>query len=267
MICGLVILLGTVDLEPYLATEKPQSQKTTTGLTKGTYKDEATDATPTENSHKISILPKIKQKQDLASENLPPEENQNIQQEDTPDSEVAVQSSEYRYLNNQIIETDTDIILLPEGEYPFSILLETFNEEESAIKAIPRYHQKGIYSYWVKVDIGNNRTKYRLFTGVFPTTTEAQHYLDQHKLNNKPIKPTLYSSLIGVYPDRDQLDIAYRKTANTGVVPYSLETEKGLYFLYVGAFYTYVGATAQCQDLTAAGLSCKPVKRSTLLQQ
>lgn len=266
-ICGMVLLLATVDLEPYLAPKLPQPQEIVVGLTKNAPEDKDTAAAPNEDLHNITILPEIEHKLDLESENLPPQENPAPQEENTPETEITEQSLDSKDTNNQVVETDPEIIPLPEGEYPFSILLETFNEEVSARKAIPRFREQGVSSYWVKVDLGNKRIKYRLFTGVFSTTSMAQHYLDQHNLKNKPIKPTLYSALVGVYPDKDQLDDAYRQTSNAGVVPYSLETETGLYFLYVGAFYTYLGATAQCLDLTAAGLNCKPVKRSTLPQQ
>lgn len=266
-ICGLVLLLATVDLEPYLAPKQSQPQEIMAGLTKNGPEDVDADATPDEELHKITILPEIENKQDLESENLPPQEISALQEENIPETEMIGQSLDSKDTDNQVVATNPEKNLLPEGIYPFSILLETFNEEVSARKAIPRFHEQGVSSYWVKVDLGNKRIKYRLFTGVFPTASMAKQYLAQHNLKNKPIKPTLYSALVGVYQDKDQLDAAYRQTANAGVVPYSLETEEGLSFLYVGAFYTYVGATAQCQDLTAAGLSCKPVKRSTLPQQ
>ena len=164
-------------------------------------------------------------------------------------------------ISSSLIEMEIQV--LPAGEYPFSILLETFLKQESAQQAILNYQERGISAYWVKVNLGNKVIRYRVFTGTFSTEAEAQQYLEEHKLAEKPVRPTMYSALVGVYQDKPQLIADIIKTRESGVIPYILSTTKGDYFLYVGAFYTFTGATSQCRYLEKAGLSCKPVKRST----
>jgi hypothetical protein len=162
---------------------------------------------------------------------------------------------------------DMEVTILPVAEYPFSILLETFADQEIAELAIPFYQKRGISAHWVKVDLEEKGVLYRLFTGAFSTVAEAQQYLDQKLLADKPIKPTIYSARIGTYQDKTQLTNAFIRTSATGAIPYILGTKKGAYHLYVGAFYTFMGAAAQCRELTDAGLSCEPVKRSTIPPQ
>ncbi|NOR25814.1 MAG: hypothetical protein GQ542_15785 [Desulforhopalus sp.] len=162
---------------------------------------------------------------------------------------------------------ELEVTILPEDEYPFSILLETFVEQKIAQQAILFYQKRDISAHWVKVDLGEKGIRYRLFTGIFATIPEAQHYLDQNQLFDKLIKPTYYSARVGVYQDQAQLANAFVKARDTGFIPYILGTKKAVYHLYVGAFYTYTGATSQCRALTDAGLSCEPVRRSTIPPQ
>jgi hypothetical protein len=102
---------------------------------------------------------------------------------------------------------------------------------------------------------------------VFSTVPEAEQYLNQNHLVGKLIRPTYYSARIGVYQDKAQLANAFLKTRAAGVCPYILGVKKGDYYLYVGSFYTFIGATNKCNYLVEAGLNCEPVKRSTIPQQ
>jgi hypothetical protein len=179
----------------------------------------------------------------------------------TTDGEEAFPSSSAKTPSSLI---ELRIERLPEGEYPFSILLETFTEQSIAEMAIPYYEKRGLSTHWVKVNLGEKGIQYRLFTGVFATVPQAQQYLDQNKLVDRPIKATYYAARVGVFQDIAQLASTFVKTKNAGVIPYILSTEDDDYHLYVGAFYTFIGATDQCRELHHAGLSCEPVRRSTM---
>lgn len=157
-----------------------------------------------------------------------------------------------------------EIATTPQGTYPFSILLETLNEQETAQQAIALYRNKGLAAYWVKANLGAAGVKYRLFTGMFPTETAAQTFRNMQHLTGKPIKNTAYAAQIGVFRDTKELAVAFVKTSETGVFPYILGTENGPFFLYVGAFYTTAGAESQCRELLGIGFPCKVVTRSTL---
>ncbi len=287
LLCVSAVLLATVDLEPYLGSKRtpiaqndvPPSKPETNKL-----QDKA-DATGEPDIHPMNIIdaeptinsPQLQDAQPEGTLKIPATgqaaetSNEPIAEEETAGSSLPANTGEAlkggKEGNLELISSsliDMEATILPVGEYPFSILLETFSEEPIAELAIPYYQKKGISAYLVKVDLGEKGIQYRLFTGVFATAAEAQQFLDQKQLTDKPIKPTVYSARIGSFQDKDQLANAYIKTIRTGVVPYILGTQEGIYQLYAGAFYTFIGATAQCRDLTEAGLSCEPIKRSTV---
>ncbi len=159
---------------------------------------------------------------------------------------------------------DQAITVVPEGTYPFAVLLETFDKQATAEHAVALYRGQNLVCYWVKVDLGSLGVKYRLFTGFFPSQAAAQTAISRHRLAGKPAKQTMYAARLGIFQDTHELASALAKTAAAGVSPYILGTAKGSYFLYVGAFYTAGGAENQCRDLAAQGLPCQPAIRSTL---
>ena len=282
LIWGLSILLATVDLEPYLAPDQsdisekvslPPVLKTDEPPIKtNTSKQTETNSTMISATEQTFFQPEDDKLGDLLEniitaanvEEIATEQEQTSIPPTTKVDEAAKVVEPGQTLSSPI---EMEVTILPIGEYPFSILLETFLEEEIAQQAILFYQQRDISAQWVKVDLGEKGIRYRLFTGAFSTEPEAQQYLNQNQLFNKPIKPTVYSARVGVYQDKAQLVSDFIKTRKTGIIPYILGTPKGVYHLYVGAFYTYIGATAQCRDLTGAGLSCEPVKRSTIPPQ
>lgn len=282
LMCALVLFLATVDLTPYLApdrleeqnkalaqapdktagpaqtpevidqakaqpvkTTEPKQVQTETDSVAPKAEEPATSDEPVVIADQIDTVP-------AQTDNLPAEK----------EKQVSAAGEQPKEIPSSLIELE--VMMLPVAEYPFSILLETFAEQATAELAIPYYQQRGITAHWVKVNLGAEGIRYRLFTGEFATVSEAQAYLDQEKLVDKPIKATYFSARVGVYRDKAQLAEAFVKTRETGVIPYILGTKEGDYFLYVGAFYTFIGATAQCRDLTESGLTCKPVKRSTI---
>jgi hypothetical protein len=289
LICALVVLLATVDLEPYLAPDRSditedakdaQNAKNVLLPPKsGTEEPSSeTDETKQADTHSTEIAASgpghtsaQPQSKDAQPEDTSVDKNIPGQEHTITLSQVKVEeAAEEDEDKLEIIPSpliDIEVTILPVGEYPFSILLETFAEQDIAELAIPYYQKRGISAHWVKVNLEEKGVLYRLFTGAFSTVSEAQQYLDHKQLVDKPIKPTIYSARIGTYQDKTQLTNAFIRTSATGAIPYILGTKKGVYHLYVGAFYTFIGATAQCQELTDAGLSCEPVKRSTIPPQ
>lgn len=249
--CGLVVLLATLDLEPYLA---PPEQTSRTGVKQRLAKEvqpqkseadaQLNQVQPAERQERI-----FPEQEQVVAPLVAREETAGAREETKPVPSLPI---------------ELDVTTLAVGEYPFSILLETFAEQATAEEAISFYQVRGIPAHWVKVDLGEQGIRYRVFTGVFSTMPEAKQYLTKNQLTGKPIKLTYYAARIGVYTDKGQLAEAFVKASDAGVVPYILGTQKGEYHLYVGAFYTYIGAVDQCRDLTGAGLNCEPVKRSTI---
>jgi hypothetical protein len=282
LFCGLVVLLATVDLEPYLApapslTEEeiapPPVPRT------DTVQDTAMMTGQAEETVIPGSEPNIDQDRAATGAThtpgeetppLNPEEEIAANRQQTPSPAAtpeAVPADESETGQPPAAQIELEVTILPRAEYPFSILLDTFIKRETAQQAIFFYKRRGLATHWVRVDLGEKGVRYRVFTGVFTTETEAEQYLARNQLLDKPIKPTTYAARIGVYQDKSLLASAFVKARATGFVPYILGTQNGDYFLYIGAFYTYIGAIDQCRELTAAGLSCDPVKRSTIPPQ
>jgi len=258
LICCLLVLLATIDLEPYLTQEQPDITQSDAAQPSLLLTDERPDKTDTaeESRPESSVIP-------TQTEPIGQSQVEKAQQEETlEDSTAAAPTSSSAQMPSSLIELQVE--QLPEGEYPFSILLETFTEQATAVMAVPYYAKRGLSAHWVKVNLGEEGIQYRLFTGVFATVTAAQQYLDDNKLVDRPIKATYYAARVGVFQDKAQLASTFVKTKNAGVLPYILGTQNGDYHLYVGAFYTFIGATDQCRDLRDAGLNCEPVMRSTI---
>ncbi len=259
--CGLVVFLATVDLEPYLSSGPPEVPEEV-NLPPLREKDKLPAKT---ESTAEAVTQLATQQEDLLVNKTPSTigKEMPIEQEPatTPPADLN-DNVELEQIPPAMIKME--ITVLPVGEYPYSILLETFLKPELARQALLTYQERGISAYWVKVNLGNEVIRYRVFTGTFSTAADAQLYLEQHQLSGKLIRLTNYSARVGIYNNKPQLITDFIKTRETGVVPYILRTNEDSYYLYVGAFYTYRGAVVQCHSLIKSGLGCKPVKRSTL---
>ena len=279
LICGLIILLATVDLEPYLAPDQSDIPEKVSLPYVSKTDEQPIDSTPGKQTKTPStVIPDVEQTSTQSEVSKLEDLFENMKaatamKEITTEREHApappraevdeiTEGGEQGQTSSAPIELE--VTILPVGEYPFSILLETFLERERAQDAIHVYQERGISAHWVKVDLGEKGIRYRLFCGVFSTVPEAQQYLDQNQLFEKLIKPTYYSARVGVYQEHAKLASDFVIARETGLIPYILGTQQGLYHLYIGAFYTYTGATSQCRALTDAGLNCEPVRRSTI---
>lgn len=168
--------------------------------------------------------------------------------------------------NKIVAPIDFKIENLPKQEFPFSILLDTYVDQSVAQLAVLEYQSQGVESFWVKVDLGQKGVKFRLFSKFFSTALDAQNYIKQQGLTKKFVKRTMFSSLVGVFNDLEQLAVTYHHVQQLDVAPYVLGTDNGDNFLYVGAFYTKVGAEIQCEVLAGNKIPCSAVKRSTAIQ-
>ena len=158
---------------------------------------------------------------------------------------------------------DLRATMVPAGAYPFSILLETLDKHSNAEQAIKLYDKKGLASFWVKVDLGEQGIKYRLFTGYFPSEMAAKHFLVQQRLSGKLAKNTPYAARIGIFDEKNELAAACTQTADAGFFPSILARENGPFTIFVGAFYTAAGADQQCREVMDKGLPCQTVPRAT----
>lgn len=263
LICVVIMLLAIIDLGPYLAPHKAappangnitqhKPAAATTNIEETEKRQQREQAQPNDQVNNVPPESPL--------DEIFPEQEQVVM---APQIKTAVVTEEK---TNQIPSApiELEVTTLPAGDYPFSILVGTFQKKETAQQAISLYQKRGISTYWVKVNLEEMGFRYRQFAGFFSTMPEAQQYLERSELVDKLIKPTYYAARVGVYTNKTELAGAFIKARQAEVMPYILGTAKGDYSLYVGAFYTYIGAVDQCRVLTAAGLTCEPVKRTTI---
>lgn len=154
---------------------------------------------------------------------------------------------------------------LPAGEYPYAILLNSFDSKVKAEAEGNRLAKSGIENYYVQVQLGKKGIWYRLFTGFFPTIEAANTFAQEHKLLDKPVKQTMYAAKISSSKDPKGLITPYNKALQTNTSPYVLHSQdSGDYSLWLGAFYTRAGAELQCKALIKIGLSCSAEKRAIM---
>jgi len=144
--------------------------------------------------------------------------------------------------------------------YPFSIQLASYKTYEAAETGRAGYADTGISPYWVKVDLGNRGTWFRLFAGYFESLEQAEHAIKTYKLERAAAKKTEYSVFINSFKDINLMNSARQKLEQFGYSSYFIQRDT-LYHLYVGAFFSIKGATDQCADLKSHGVPCEAVKR------
>jgi len=151
-------------------------------------------------------------------------------------------------------------------DYPFSILLGTFHNLETAKNVQKAYRDKGIFAFWVKVNLGKKGILYRLFAGSFQFWVEADSFQRQHNLTDINIEPTRYAALIGIFSSETDLNNHLQKILEMNYSPYVISRGTNHHYLYVGAFYTKTGAINQCRVLNKNEIPCQAVIRSSVPQ-
>lgn len=145
--------------------------------------------------------------------------------------------------------------------YPFSLLLGSFGDLQQARQVAATYAKKGLVSYWVKVDLGEEGIRYRVFGGYFETADAAKQAALAHRLSPLAVKATRYSVQIGKsYHDQGD-ETAYEVLQGKGFAPYRVAAPDNAHVTYIGAFYTEKGARDQMAALNSLGLESRVVER------
>ena len=281
LFCGVILFLATVDLSVYLkpvgpeqfATAPPDDVQAADPLPVNPKKSVVIISPPqietalsqaTETLQKEALPPKTDIKQNLVPRKTIPDLDSKTLPANSIKAAVVGQASPtsvQRDLTEPVTAQTPDCQQLSPGEYPFSILLETFDLRETAINAVQLYKEKGINTYLVKVDLGSKGIKYRLFTGAFTDQENAESYAQQKGLADKPVKMTRFSALLDTANQSEDINSLLETAKKAETMPYLLCTG-GRQYIFVGAFYTITGAKTQCDKLADIGLSCRPVVRS-----
>jgi capsular exopolysaccharide synthesis family protein len=145
--------------------------------------------------------------------------------------------------------------------YQYSLRLGSFRTPEKAKKAISIYSQRGLSPYWVEVDLQQMGVWYRVYTGHFLESEQAQRFQQEHELQAATILKTAYANLIGVYRSSDELEEKILSLKKLGYSPYGIEDQGGKTRLFVGAFITRAGAERGFNSLQSHNIQNQVVRR------
>ena len=145
--------------------------------------------------------------------------------------------------------------------YPYSLQIGSYRTLKRADKAISIYRRKGLFPYWVKVDLGENGMWFRVFVGNFRDIEKAKNYKQEHKISGSLIKRITYANLIGTYSVEEQFEDEILVLEKNGYFPYVIKDEEEKHRLYVGAFFTKAGVEKQHAKLLDQGILSEIVKR------
>ncbi len=144
--------------------------------------------------------------------------------------------------------------------YPYSLQIGSYRALKRADKAISIYRRKGLSPYWVKVDLGENGTWFRVFVGNFRDIETAKNHKQEYKISGSLIKRIAYANLIGVYSVEEQFEEEMLILEKNGYFPYIIKDEKEMHRLFVGAFFTKAGVEKQHAKLLDQGILSEIVK-------
>ena len=159
----------------------------------------------------------------------------------------------------------TDQTVAPETDkgvesYPYSVLLSTFRTLENAQKGMDIFKKKGLSTYWVKVDLGDRGTWYRVFTGFFKDFKDAVLFIKTRHIAGAIAKKTQYTVLLGKYSSEKEIEAEAKRIRNLGYSPYIINKNSER-LLYIGAFFTEEGAIEQRSELISRGVQCRVAER------
>ena len=150
----------------------------------------------------------------------------------------------------------------PEGRYPYSIYLGSFKNTERAQKAIDIYTRKHIPSFWVKVNLAEIGTWYRVYSGHYPDEDSALAFIEENNIKNAEIKRTAYACYIESFTDDEGLENRIRLLKEKQYSPYIIDDDtSNLRSMFVGAYITRGAAEKLSEDLRADGIKNMVVSR------
>lgn len=162
---------------------------------------------------------------------------------------------------NQSIPGKISISPYIEGTFPYSIYLGSFRTWERAQKAIEYYHESGVSTYSVKVDLGKKGIWYRIYLGFFKTDEEALEFGNEKGIKEIDVRKTGYANLIHSYMSREEAQEAFESLDNQRYSPYIVEDQEGIFRLIIGAFLTEKGAFDQSKELISHNIDNKVIRR------
>jgi hypothetical protein len=147
------------------------------------------------------------------------------------------------------------------ASYPYSVYLGSFRTLKGVHTTVSQSRKIGLSPYWIKLDLGEKGTWFRIFAGYFETRKGADTFIKVRKIGGAESRHTKYANLIGTYTSAGVLDKKQTALLELGYSPYVINEKKDVLRLYVGAFYQKVRAEKQNAVLASKGIQSQLVRR------
>jgi hypothetical protein len=145
--------------------------------------------------------------------------------------------------------------------FPYSVYLGSYSKADYLKKAMKAYDEKGLFPFWVKVDLGEKGVWHRVFAGCFQTRAEADAFIKEKAISEGESRLVRYSNLIGTYASGKALQDRRAALVKRGYSPYVVPGGQDVYRLYVGAFRKKPFSEALKAELAADGIQSQIVAR------
>lgn len=175
-------------------------------------------------------------------------------------SEVPYTSSQKTARQKEVSKKSAHPAEAERVSYPYSIQVATLSIRENAEKEVTFYKNKGLPSYWVKVNLKDKGPSFAIYVGHFENAQEAQKTIKVNQLKGALVRNTKYATLIGIYSSKEALNAKFLSLMESGYAPYIIE-DNNKYYLFVGAFITEKGVKNMCSELISSGFQCQVVER------
>jgi hypothetical protein len=147
------------------------------------------------------------------------------------------------------------------SSYPYSVYLGSFRTMKGVHRTVVQSRKYGLSPYWIKIDLGEKGTWFRIFAGYFETRKGADDFIKVKRIGGAASRHTKYANLIGNYTSAEALDRKQTTLLELGYSPYVINDKNAEVRLYVGAFYQLVRAEKQNAALAAKGIQSRLVRR------
>ena len=145
--------------------------------------------------------------------------------------------------------------------YPYSLYLGSYKTLDRARKAVSIFKEKGISSYWAKVDLESKGVWFRVYAGYFQSRDEAEAFAKNNQIAEGKSRHTRYANLIGTYTSEEELSKMSLVLIELGYYPYVIKGTEGESLLFTGAFYQEARAEKERSDLASKGIQTQLVER------
>jgi cell division septation protein DedD len=147
------------------------------------------------------------------------------------------------------------------GAYPFSILLSSCRQKESALVTLSGLRQPGLTPYIVQTDLGSKGLWWRTLIGHYQTPGEATQAKNALKLPNALVVKTPFANLLGQYGTETEAAEAAARFTPKDIFPYTVKGPGNSFQLMAGAFPSQQAAAVYQRELEAKGISTQVIQR------